>query len=55
MPYLLEEAFDNAGDLLKLLAKAVKEDSDGGKKITISEAIAIFTEIGVKVVEDIND
>jgi len=53
--YTMDEAFDNAGDLLKAIGLAVKEDSDGGKTITLSEIISIVTDIGVKVVNDIGD
>lgn len=55
MPLTLQEAFDNGGDLLKALGKAVSESSDGGKTITMSEIIKIFSTVGIKLINDIND
>ena len=55
MPYTIDEGLDNAGDLLKALAKCVTEESDGGTKITLSELVSVLTEVGVKVVNDISD
>jgi len=55
MPYELDEALDNAGDLLKELAKAVKVDSDGAKTITLKELVGIVTDVGIKVAQDVGD
>jgi len=55
MGYELDEGLDNAGDLLKALAKAVKVDSDGAKTITLKELVGIVTELGIKVAEDVAD
>jgi len=55
MPYTLDEGLDNAGDLLKELAKKVIIDSDGGIKITLSELMEVLTVVGIKVINDLND
>lgn len=55
MPYELDEQLDNAGDLLKALAKKTTPDSAGGKKILMSELVEVLAEVGIKVVNDIAD
>jgi hypothetical protein len=55
MPYTIDEALDNAGDLLKELAKKVTVESDGGPKITLSEVMEVLTSVGIKVINDLSD
>lgn len=55
MPYELYEGLDNAGDLLKALSKAVTVESDGGQTITLSEIMGILTDVGFKIINDIQD
>ena len=55
MAFELDEALDNAGNILKDLANAVKPDSDGGTKITLSELMDIITKNGINIVKDVQD
>lgn len=55
MPLTGEEILDNAYAIAKALYAAGKEDSDGGKKITLSEIVTIVTENGINVINDYKD
>ena len=49
------EIFDNVGELIKKIGEAVKEDSDGGVKISLSEIVNIVTSTLTKLGIDIAD
>ena len=49
------EIFDNVGELIKKIGEAVKEDSDGGAKISLSEIVSIITNTLTKLGVDIAD
>ena len=51
----LYEGLENAGNILHDLSAAVKTDSDGGSKITMSELLGIITKNGIKIIEDVQD
>lgn len=55
MPYTLDEGFEAGSLILAELGKAVKEESDGGKTITMGEIVGILSKVGVKVLEDVAD
>ena len=49
------EIFDNVGELIKRIGEAVKEDSTGGQKISLSEVVSIITATLTKLGVDIAD
>ena len=55
MPLTQDEIFANAGKLLILLGEASKVDSDGGVKITMSEVVKILGEVGIDLINDLQD
>ena len=55
MPLTQDETMKNIGLAFTKVGEAMEETSDGGVKVTLSEIVAIFTEVGVNVVNDMQD
>lgn len=55
MPLTLDEGLKLVGMLLTGLSEAVKEDSDGGKTITMTEIFGLLQSVGIEVIKDVQD
>jgi len=55
MPLTTDEVMKNIGLAFTKVGEAMQVDSDGGVKVTLSEIVSIFTQVGIEVVNDIQD